>query len=78
MRVLKPPPNIVASVIADLRATPTATSVQYGIIFGAAKTLYFDGAGQFTDLVEEQIRRYCERERERFGRQAHRPKIRRH
>ena len=40
--------NIIASVIADMRATTSATSPQYGITFGTAKTLYFDGTGQFT------------------------------
>lgn len=40
--------NIIASVIADMRATQGTTSAQYGIQFGIAKTLYFDGAGQFT------------------------------
>jgi uncharacterized protein (TIGR02598 family) len=44
--------NIVAAVVADLRATPNPprinTSVQYQITFGTAKALYFDGAGQFT------------------------------
>jgi uncharacterized protein (TIGR02598 family) len=43
--------SIVANVIADLRATPNPprinTSVQYQIRLGSAKTLYFDGAGQF-------------------------------
>lgn len=40
---------ILSSVIADLRATPktSPTSTQYLITFGTAKTLYFDGAGQF-------------------------------
>jgi uncharacterized protein (TIGR02598 family) len=40
--------NIIASIVADLRATPTtaSTSTQYAIAFGTAKTLYFDGAGQ--------------------------------
>jgi uncharacterized protein (TIGR02598 family) len=40
--------GILASVIADLRATPTGsvTSTQYQITFGTSKTLYFDGAGQ--------------------------------
>lgn len=39
----------LASVIADLRATPASsvTSTQYQITFGVSKTLYFDGAGQF-------------------------------
>ena len=40
--------NIIASVIADMRATTSSTSPQYNITFGTAKTLYFDGAGQFT------------------------------
>jgi len=39
--------NIIASVIADMRATTSATSPQYGITFGTAKTLYFDGSGLF-------------------------------
>jgi uncharacterized protein (TIGR02598 family) len=39
--------NIIASVIADMRATTSSTSPQYGITFGTGKTLYFDGAGQF-------------------------------
>lgn len=45
--------GIVASVIADMRATPrtATTSAQYAIEFGTAKTLYFDGAGQFTTLL---------------------------
>jgi uncharacterized protein (TIGR02598 family) len=40
--------NIIASVIADMRATTSSTSPQYGITFGTAKTLYFDSVGQFT------------------------------
>jgi uncharacterized protein (TIGR02598 family) len=43
--------NIIAAVVADLRATPKAstTSVQFGITFGTnPPPLYFDGAGQFT------------------------------
>ena len=43
--------NIVASVIADMRATTSSISPQYGISFGTAKTLYFDGTGQFTTLL---------------------------
>jgi uncharacterized protein (TIGR02598 family) len=39
--------NVIASVIADMRATTSSTSPQYGITFGTATTLYFDGAGQF-------------------------------
>jgi type II secretory pathway pseudopilin PulG len=47
--------NIVASVIADMRATTAATSPQYGITFGTAKTLYFDGVGQAScDLAGSQ------------------------
>jgi uncharacterized protein (TIGR02598 family) len=38
--------GIVASVVADMRATTSATSPQYRITFGTAKTLYFDSAGQ--------------------------------
>ena len=42
--------NIIAAVVADLRATPTAnsTSSQFGIRFGTNATLYFDSAGQFS------------------------------
>src|SRR3954451_15463119 len=40
--------NVIASVIADMRATTSSTSPQYGITFGTPKTLYFDGKGQFT------------------------------
>ena len=40
--------NIIASVIADMRATTGSTSPLYIITFGTPKTLYFDGAGQFT------------------------------
>jgi uncharacterized protein (TIGR02598 family) len=43
--------NVVASVIADMRATTSPISPQYGITFGTAKTLYFDGVGQFTTLL---------------------------
>lgn len=38
--------NIMASVIADMRATTASTSPQYSITFGTPKTLYFDGGGQ--------------------------------
>jgi uncharacterized protein (TIGR02598 family) len=43
--------NIMAAVVADLRATPTfnTTSTQFGITFGTnPPPLYFDGSGQFT------------------------------
>jgi len=41
--------NIMAAVIADLRAIPTtkSTSAQFSIVFGTPKTLYFDNTGQF-------------------------------
>jgi uncharacterized protein (TIGR02598 family) len=41
--------NIMAAVVADLRAIPTTktTSAQFSIVFGTAKTLYFDNTGQF-------------------------------
>jgi uncharacterized protein (TIGR02598 family) len=41
--------NIMAAVVADLRATPSAstTSAQFGIVFGTSgtQTRYFDDAG---------------------------------
>jgi len=40
--------NIMAAVVADLRATTTNTSSQFAITFGTNKTLFFDGTGQFT------------------------------
>ncbi len=45
--------NIMAAVIADLRATPKAnnTSSQFAITFGTNTTLYFNGSGQFTTLL---------------------------
>jgi len=49
--------NIIAAVIADLRATPTsgATSSQFAITFGTAKTLYFDDEGRSScDLAGSQ------------------------
>jgi uncharacterized protein (TIGR02598 family) len=42
--------NIIAAVIADLRATPknSSTSSQFSIMFGTnPPPMYFDGAGQF-------------------------------
>lgn len=38
--------NVIASVIADMRATTSPISPQYRITFGTAKTLYFDGTGR--------------------------------
>jgi uncharacterized protein (TIGR02598 family) len=48
--------NIVASVIADMRSTTSSTSPQYGITFGTAKTLYFDGRGQVTTSLSTNSR----------------------
>jgi uncharacterized protein (TIGR02598 family) len=40
--------SLLSSVVADLRATPkiNLTSSQYGITFGTAKLLFFDGEGR--------------------------------
>jgi uncharacterized protein (TIGR02598 family) len=45
--------NIMAAVVADLRATPTTTntSSQFAITFGTNKTLFFDSTGQFTNTL---------------------------
>jgi uncharacterized protein (TIGR02598 family) len=45
--------NILAAVVADLRATPNAinTSSQFAITFGTDKTLYFDGSAQVTTSI---------------------------
>lgn len=45
--------SIIAAVFGDLRATPkaSATSIQFGIAFGTAKILYFDGDGAFSNSV---------------------------
>src|SRR6202171_4423712 len=45
--------NILAAVIADLRATPNAatTSGKYHVTFGTSRTLYFDESGQFATLL---------------------------
>jgi uncharacterized protein (TIGR02598 family) len=51
--------NIIAAVIADLRATPTTitTSSQFGVTFGTnPPPLYFDGAGQFTTSIDSNSR----------------------
>src|SRR5438105_4686137 len=45
--------NIMAAIVADLRATPTfnTSSTEFGITFRTnAPPLYFDGSGQFTTL----------------------------
>jgi uncharacterized protein (TIGR02598 family) len=49
---------ILSDVVADLRGTPKTsnTSSQFGITFGTAKTLYFDGAGQFTTSLSADSR----------------------
>ena len=45
--------SILSDVIADMRATPrtSPTSSQFAITFGTARTLYFDGPGQFTTVL---------------------------
>ena len=43
--------GIIASVIADMRATTSSTSPQYNITFGTCRKLYFDGAGQVVASV---------------------------
>jgi len=50
--------NIMAAVVADLRATPRAinTSSQFAITFGTNKTLFFDGTGQFTIVLSANSR----------------------
>jgi len=50
--------NVIAAVVADLRATPTTTntSSQFAITFGANKTLFFDGTGQFTTSLSTNSR----------------------
>ena len=50
--------NILAAVVADLRATPNTinTSSQFAITFGTNKTLYFDGAGQFSTSLNANSR----------------------
>jgi uncharacterized protein (TIGR02598 family) len=48
--------NIMASLVADMRATTSLTSPQYAITFGTAKTLYFDSTGQFTTSLGENSR----------------------
>ena len=41
--------NIMAAVVADLRAIPSTktTSAQFNIVFGTPKTLYFDAQDSF-------------------------------
>jgi uncharacterized protein (TIGR02598 family) len=50
--------NVMAAVVADLRATPAtnSTSSQFGITFGRPKALYFDGSGVFTTLLSTNSR----------------------
>ena len=46
--------NIIAAVVADLRATPknSSTSSQFSITFGInPPPMYFDGAGQFAGSI---------------------------
>ena len=50
--------NLMAAVVADLRAVPIAntTSTQFEITFGTDATLYFDGTGQFTTSLSTNSR----------------------
>ncbi len=50
--------NIIAAVIADLRAVPKGNnfSSQFLITFGTDKILYFDGSGQFTASLDANSR----------------------
>jgi uncharacterized protein (TIGR02598 family) len=50
--------NILAAVVADLRATPNTinTSSQFAITFGTNKTLYFHGSGQFSTSLNANSR----------------------
>ena len=45
--------SIIAAVVADMRATPKAstTSTQYGVTFGTTKTVYFDNEGGIATSV---------------------------
>jgi len=45
--------NIIAAVVADLRATPNTnnTSSQFGIFGANPSPMYFDGAGQFATTL---------------------------
>jgi uncharacterized protein (TIGR02598 family) len=47
--------SVLSSVVADLRATPKAspTSPLYGITFGTAKLLYFDGEGRSVSPTDQ-------------------------
>src|SRR5439155_19959726 len=42
--------NIMAAVVADLRGTPTSSTIsaQFGITFGTCEKLYFNSEGQVT------------------------------
>ena len=50
--------NLMATVVADLRATPKTvnTSSQFAITFGVNSTLYFDATGQFTTSLSTNSR----------------------
>jgi uncharacterized protein (TIGR02598 family) len=50
--------NIIAAVVADLRATPITSdsSPQLATRFGTNKTLYFDSTGQFTTSLSTNSR----------------------
>jgi len=50
--------SILSAVIADLRATPktSATSPQFGLIFGSPATLYFDSNGRSATMTASRYR----------------------
>jgi uncharacterized protein (TIGR02598 family) len=50
--------NIMAAVVADLRATPRTANIssQFTITFGTNKTLYFDSSGRFTTSLSTNSR----------------------
>jgi uncharacterized protein (TIGR02598 family) len=52
--------NIIAAVVADLRATPatSTTSSQFRIQFGQSKDLYFDNTGGFVPDTPDANSRY--------------------
>jgi type II secretory pathway pseudopilin PulG len=53
--------NIIAAVLADLRATPRAstTSSQFAITLGTGKTLYFDSQGEASCDLAGSLRSNC-------------------
>src|SRR2546423_8234948 len=49
---------ILSSVIGDMRSTPSAntTSTIFGIAFGTSTTLYFDGTGRSSTVIDANSR----------------------